>query len=174
MKAASRHSDVAKTDRKRSARAAGRRLGEVHRQAADHRATRLAHRTELAEDYVEVMAELIDTTGEARAVDIARRLGVSQVTVTRAVERLAREKLVTTKPYRAIFLTPAGRRLAERVRRRHQLVVEFLLTIGVREVTARADSEGIEHHVSDETLAAFERVIQQKTETSLRSGTASE
>lgn len=131
-------------------------------QADDHRRTRLARRNELMEDYVEVIADLIDAGGEARVVDIAQRLGVSHVTVTRTIERLAREELVTTKPYRSIFLTDKGKAIALRVRHRHEVVLRFLLAMGVDEATARVDAEGIEHHVSEKTLAAFERYCRDK------------
>ncbi|TWT44595.1 Transcriptional regulator MntR [Phycisphaerae bacterium RAS1] len=131
-------------------------------QAADHRRTREARRKELGEDYVEVVADLIDAGGEARVVDIAERLGVSHVTVSKTVERLMRDGLVTTRPYRAIFLTDAGREMAARVRHRHEVVLAFLLSIGVSEKVAQADAEGIEHHVSDETLAAFERATRKR------------
>lgn len=131
-------------------------------QAGHHRQTRLARQTEVAEDYVELIADLIDISGEARAVDIARRLGVTQASVAKMVARLQESGLVTTQPYRAIFLTEEGRRIAEASRRRHQLVVAFLLSIGVSEETARADAEGIEHHVSTETLAAFERLLDEQ------------
>ena len=127
---------------------------------ANFRHTRRARSTEIAEDYVELIADLIDSGGEARAVDIARRLGVSHATVIKTIGRLQRAGLVVTKPYRAIFLTEEGRRIALWSRRRHELVVKFLLAIGVSTDTAHADAEGIEHHVSAETLAAFERVVQ--------------
>lgn len=128
-------------------------------QVANFRQTRDARKSEVAEDYVELIAELIDSDGEARAADIARRLGVSHVTVVKTVARLQRDGLVVSKPYRAIFLTDEGRRLALWSRRRHETVVKFLLAIGVGEQSATADAEGIEHHVGPETLAAFERVI---------------
>ncbi len=127
-------------------------------QARGHRQTRKAHGSEIAEDYVEVIADLIDAGGEARAVDIARRLGVTHVTVTKTVARLRTQGLVDSKPYRSIFLTPAGRQLAESARRRHDIVIRFLRAIGVSEHIAQTDAEGIEHHVSAETLAAFERL----------------
>lgn len=132
-------------------------LSEADQQVANFRHTRRARKTEIAEDYVELIADLIDSGGEARAVDIARRLGVSHATVIKTVGRLQRDGLVETKPYRAIFLTDEGRRLALWSRRRHAVVLDFLLALGVGEETARADAEGIEHHVSAETLAAFER-----------------
>jgi DtxR family manganese transport transcriptional regulator len=91
--------------------------------------------------------------------DLARRLGVSHVTVGRTIARLQRDGWVTAKPYRAIFLTDAGRRLAEQSERRHRLVVEFLRALGVSERSAQRDAEGIEHHVGEETLAAFARFV---------------
>lgn len=124
--------------------------------ARQHEQVRQAHQTELIEDYVELIADLIDAKGEARAVEVAGRLGVKQATVGKMVGRLRDLGLVHSEPYRAIFLTEEGRRMAEDSRRRHALVLRFLRAIGVSEETAMADAEGIEHHVSDETLAAFQ------------------
>jgi len=138
-------------------------LVSAEKQAEIHRRTRRANLTEVAEDYVEVIADLIDTTGEARAADIARRLGVTHVTVVKAVARLRRLGMVTAQPYRSIFLTPRGRQLAEQVRRRHQIVVRFLAALGLRPDVAQADAEGIEHHVSKETLAAFEQFTRSRS-----------
>lgn len=131
---------------------------------ADMQAARFAHaregdRTAVTEDYLELIADLLDGEGEARAVDVARRLGVSQATVTAAVGRLQRAGLVETRPYRGLFLTGEGRAMAEAARRRHALVVRFLLAVGLDPATAEADAEGIEHHVSETTLAAFERFL---------------
>lgn len=131
-------------------------------QVANFRRTRRARKSEIAEDYVELIAELIETTREARAVDIARRLGVSHATVIKTVGRLQRDGLVLSEPYRAIFLTEEGRRLAAWSRRRHEVVVQFLLAIGVGREAAHADAEGIEHHVGEETLAAFENLIRSR------------
>lgn len=128
--------------------------------AAPHKKTRKAHESETAEDYVEIIADLIDTGGEARVTDIARRLGVSHVTVIRTVSRIQKKGWVTTRPYRSIFLTDAGRKLAEKAKHRHQVVLDFLKALGVADAVARIDAEGIEHHVSRETLAAFERYTQ--------------
>lgn len=127
-------------------------------QAAGHRRTRAAHLEETAQDYVEMVADLIDAHGEARVTDLARRLGVTHVTVTKTIARLKREGLVTSEPYRSIFLTPRGRRLAATAKARHEVVVSFLRAIGVSERAAHADAEGIEHHVSPETLRAMKRV----------------
>jgi DtxR family manganese transport transcriptional regulator len=121
------------------------------------RRTREEHSQETAQDYVELIADLIGSTGEARVIDLARRLGVTHVTVGRTIQRLVREGLVTTQPYRSIFLTDSGRKLSEESRSRHEIVVAFLESIGVPAETARSDAEGIEHHVSDATLKIFIR-----------------
>jgi DtxR family manganese transport transcriptional regulator len=113
------------------------------------------HAQELAQDYVEMLAELIEKTGEARLTDLARGLGVTHVTANQAIKRLQRRGLVTTQPYRSIFLTSAGRALARESRNRHEVVVRFLVALGVPSRIAESDAEGIEHHVSRETLAAF-------------------
>ena len=119
---------------------------------------RRAHQSEVAEDYVEMISDLIEETGEARTVDLAARFGVTSPTVNAIVRRLQRENLVETRPYRSIFLTEAGKALAESSRARHQLVRDFLVTIGVPETIAEEDAEGVEHHVSEETLAVFAQI----------------
>jgi DtxR family manganese transport transcriptional regulator len=116
---------------------------------------RRQHADELAQDYVELIAGLIATRGEARLTDVARTIGVTHVTAGRTLQRLQRRGLVSTQPYRSIFLTPAGRKLARESRDRHDLVVQFLVAIGVPHAVAESDAEGIEHHVSRETLSAF-------------------
>ena len=115
------------------------------------------HAQELAQDYVEMIAELIASMGEARLIDLARRLGVTHVTARNTLQRLQRRGLVTTQPYRSIFLTNEGRRLARESRDRHDTVAKFLRALGVPARVAELDAEGIEHHVSRETLAAFSR-----------------
>jgi DtxR family transcriptional regulator, manganese transport regulator len=126
-------------------------------QAENLRRSRRDRAVETAQDYVEAIADLSASLGEARVVDLARRLGVTHVTVNRTLARLKRAGFVNTKPYRAIFLTGAGHKLADECKRRHETVVAFLHSIGISEKTAELDAEGIEHHVSPETLAAFER-----------------
>jgi DtxR family manganese transport transcriptional regulator len=121
--------------------------------------TRDDHSRENAEDYVELIEALIEETGEARAVDLAERLGVSHVTVSKTVQRLQREGYVTSQPYRSIFLTEKGRQVALASRERHELVLQFLRAIGVPDDVAETDTEGIEHHVSDATLAAMKRFL---------------
>jgi DtxR family transcriptional regulator, manganese transport regulator len=114
---------------------------------------RVARSNALREDYVELIADLLAIEGEARPTDIARHLGVSHVSVVKAIARLKRDGLVVGRPYRGVFLTTVGRALAERVRLRHRIVVDLLRAVGVPTEAAEADAEGI-------TLKAFGRYLQ--------------
>jgi DtxR family manganese transport transcriptional regulator len=124
--------------------------------------TRSAQSTALLEDYVELIADLLSSAGEARPTDIARRFGVSHATAIKTVSRLKRAGLATARPYRGIFLTEKGQALAERVRARHRLVVDLLRAVGVPDESAEADAEGIEHYVSETTLQAFSRFLRSR------------
>ena len=135
-----------------------KQAASVSDSAAKFDRIRRAHQSEVAEDYVEMISDLIKETGEARTVDLAARFGVTSPTVNAIVRRLQRENLVETRPYRSIFLTEAGKALAESSRARHQIVRDFLVTIGVPETIAEEDAEGVEHHVSEETLAVFTQI----------------
>lgn len=127
--------------------------------AAGQRRTRQQHAQERAEDYVETIADLIDSVGEARATDIAKRMGVSHVTVIQTVRRLRLKGLLHSEPYRSIFLTTEGKAMAVAARKRHTIVTNFLHALGVSKVVAQQDAEGIEHHCSRETLRAFVRFL---------------
>ena len=124
---------------------------------------RRAHQSEIAEDYVEMISDLIAETGEARAVDLASRFGVTSPTVNATIQRLQREGLVESKPYRSIFLTETGVKLAEASRKKHQVVRDFLIAIGVNDDVAEQDAEGVEHHVSEETLSKFKEFLKIKS-----------
>lgn len=140
---------------------------EVEQRAEETAATRFsqarsARSLEIFEDYTELIAELVEERGEARITDIASRLGVTHPTATKAVARLKREGLVVSRPYRSVFLTQLGEEMAQRVKARHRLVVALLLAVGVPPDAAEADAEGMEHHVSDATLAAFEAFLKSR------------
>lgn len=134
-------------------------LVDPETQVESFRQTRNNRRTELVEDYVELIADLIADGGEARQVDIAQRLGVAQPTVAKMLKRLAADGFIQQKRYRGVFLTAEGKALAEMSRERHQIVESFLLALGISAETARIDAEGIEHHVSAETLDAFKAYL---------------
>jgi DtxR family manganese transport transcriptional regulator len=120
---------------------------------------RSARSKALREDYVELIADLLAIEGEARPTDIARRLGVSHGSAIKTIARLKRDGLVVGRPYRGVFLTEVGKALAQQVRRRHRLVVDLLVAVGVPIEAAEADAEGMEHHVSDATLKIFDQYL---------------
>lgn len=128
-----------------------------------HQRTRRDHATETAEDYVEAIHELTEQEGRCRVTDLATLFAVSHVTVSKTVARLQREGLVEPERQGPLALTPAGRRMAEQSQQRHAVVLEFLVRLGVSPATAAIDSEGIEHHVSEETLQKMREFLASKT-----------
>jgi DtxR family manganese transport transcriptional regulator len=117
----------------------------------------------LLEDYVELIADLLATHGEARPTDLARRLGVSHATAIKTISRLKREGLASGRPYRGVFLTDEGQKLAAQMKARHRLVVDVLRAIGVPPEAAESDAEGMEHYVSDATLRAFAQFLHSRS-----------
>jgi len=120
--------------------------------------SRTKHMNENAEDYVEIVADLIQIKGEARIVDISNQLGIAQATANKTIHRLINNGYLYKEPYRSVFLTIKGQKLARDSKKRHRIVYNFLRKIGVTKKVAANDSEGIEHHVSQETLEAFKKI----------------
>lgn len=137
-------------------------LVNVEEHVEGFRQVREAHRRELIDDYVELISDLIREVGEVRQVDMAARLGVSQPTVAKMLKRLATVGLIQQIPWRGVFLTPEGEKLAQMSRERHQIVENFFLALGISAETSRIDAEGVEHHVSEETLEAFRLFSEQR------------
>lgn len=121
--------------------------------------TRTDHATETAEDYVEAIEDILSNQATCRVKDLAAKMEVSHVTVTRILQRLSAEGLIDKVPYGPCTLTASGKAMARRSRRRHALLLEFLLHIGVPPADAGRDAEGMEHHVSDATLAAMRAIL---------------
>jgi len=140
---------------------AAKQMAKKPQIAERHRRTRNDHAQETAEDYVEAISDLQRELGRCRVMDLARRFDVSHVAVSKVVARLKRENLVVSEPYAPLELTKRGRQLAAHSRRRHETVFRFLRAIGVSEQTAAIDTEGIEHHVSRQTLDCFQRITEQ-------------
>src|SRR6202140_560860 len=111
------------------------------------------------EDYLERILELINSKGYARVVDIAAALKISQASVTNMVQRLDAEGLLKYEKYRGLVLTTAGETLARNIMLRHQLLTDFLRTLGIREEVIYHDVEGMEHHISPQTLQAIEALL---------------
>ena len=121
------------------------------------RKVRNAHKTENTEDYLELIAELLNSKGEARIVDIANELSIAQATANKTIQRLHNQGFIKKQPYRSIFLTVKGQQIASKSKKRHNTVLKFLINLGVDQKTASADAEGIEHHVSEKTLKKMEK-----------------
>ena len=121
-----------------------------------------AHKTENTEDYLEIIADLLNTKGEARIVDIANKLDIAQATANKTIQRLQNQGFVKKEPYRSIFLTLKGQEVASVSKKRHIIVLTFLKNLGLDARTAEADAEGIEHHVSDKTLKKMEQFNKKK------------
>lgn len=111
------------------------------------------------EDYLEKIHELIDAKGYARVADIAESFGIARPSVSNMVRRLDEKGLVKHEKYRGMTLTTEGERLARRIAERHGILSEFLDLIGLDAETAYRDVEGMEHHISTQTLRGIEQII---------------
>lgn len=123
---------------------------------------RTDHQSELAEDYLEAIADFEQKNGRCRGGDLASHFSVSHATVTETITRLKNAGLVESEPYGPISLTSKGRRIAKKSKERHEVVLSFLLAIGVPQEVAEVDAEGIEHHVSKQTLSCFQRILDER------------
>ena len=124
--------------------------------------TRSAQSTALHEDYVELIADLLEGEGEARPTDIARRLGVSHATAIKTIARLKRAGLATARPYRGVFLTEKGHALADRARVRHRLVVDVLARSASRPNPRKPMPRASSITFSENTLKAFAQFLKSR------------
>ena len=113
------------------------------------------------EDYLEQIMHLINEKGYARAIDIADKLSISQASVSSMVRRLDAEGLLKVEKYRGMTLTPAGKGIAQAIIQRHQALASFLRLFELDELDIHRDVEGMEHHVSSQTLRVFEVLVQE-------------
>lgn len=119
--------------------------------------TRNHHLLELAEDYLEVILDLISLKGEARVTDIANDLGVSHVTVIRTLKRLNKKGYIDITSHQPVQLTEKGETIAKFSKERHLFLLHYLKALGVPEDIAAIDVEGMEHHISSVTMNAFQK-----------------
>ena len=85
-------------------------------------------------------------------------MGIAQATANKTIQRLQTQGYIKREPYRSIFLTFKGQKIASESKKRHKIVYNFLLNLGLDQKTAAADAEGIEHHVSNKTLNKMEKL----------------
>ncbi|MXI40264.1 transcriptional regulator MntR, partial [Escherichia coli] len=100
------------------------------------------------EDYIEQIYMLIEDKGYARVSDIAEALAVHPSSVTKMVQKLDKDEYLIYEKYRGLILTPKGKKIGKRLVYRHELLEQFLRIIGVDEEKIYDDVEGIEHHLS--------------------------
>jgi DtxR family manganese transport transcriptional regulator len=122
------------------------------------------------EDYVEVINHLIKEKGFASQAEIAERLGVSPPSVTSMLRKLKTRGYVFHERYRGVSLTDEGKKLAERMERRHMVLVEFLTFIGVDRKTAYEDAENIEHYLHPSTVQKIAELLQKLKEKQVKAG----
>ncbi len=112
------------------------------------------------EDYLEKIYELMKDKGYARVSDIASSLAVQPSSVTKMLQKLDEQEYVTYEKYRGIVLTNSGEKMGRAMKERHSMLEDLLRMLGIKEETIRVDVEGIEHHVSPQTLAQLYHLVE--------------
>ncbi|RIX54170.1 transcriptional regulator MntR [Paenibacillus nanensis] len=112
------------------------------------------------EDYLERIYKLIDEKGYARVSDIAEGLEVHPSSVTKMIQKLDKDNYLVYEKYRGLVLTNKGKKMGKRLVDRHQLLEEFLTVIGVQEENIYKDVEGIEHHLSWDSITCIETLVE--------------
>ncbi len=112
------------------------------------------------EDYLECIYKLMEQKGYARASDIAEDLQVHPSSVTKMIQKLDKDKYLIYEKYRGLVLTANGKKIGKRLLMRHQLLEQLLKMIGVREENIYKDVEGIEHHLSWDSITCMESLIE--------------
>lgn len=112
------------------------------------------------EDYLENIYKLIEQKGYARVSDIAEALEVHPSSVTKMVQKLDQNKYLIYEKYRGLILTPKGKKIGKRLMDRHELLEQFLRLIGVSEGQIYHDVEGIEHHLSWDSIHRIQNLVE--------------
>ena len=112
------------------------------------------------EDYIEQIYILIEEKGYARVSDIAENLNVHPSSVTKMVQKLDHEEYLIYEKYRGLILTAKGKKIGKRLVYRHELLESLLQIIGVKDENIYNDVEGIEHHLSWDSIDRIGDVVQ--------------
>ena len=111
------------------------------------------------EDYLEIIAELVELKGYATTLDISRYMNVSAPSVTKMLQRLDESGFLEYEKYHGINLTGKGTHVAEGIRQKHGILLEFFEILGIEYDTANQDTEGIEHHLNPKTIKQLRKFI---------------
>jgi len=125
---------------------------------AAHQSGRTSYSTRM-EDYLEVIAELVELKGYATTLDISRYMNVSAPSVTKMLQRLEENKLLEYEKYHGINLTEKGTQIAYEIRQNHGILLEFFEILGIGHETANKDTEGLEHHLNPKTIKQLRKFI---------------
>ena len=121
--------------------------------------TRKISSTTREEDYLEVIAELVELKGYATELDISRFMNVSPPSVTKMLQKLDEKKYLEYEKYHGINLTNMGKQVADSIRRRHSTLLEFFEILNVGKEIANQDTEGLEHHLNPKTIRQLKKYI---------------
>ncbi len=111
------------------------------------------------EDYLEVIFELVELKGYATTLDISRYMDVSAPSVTKMLQRLDESGFLEYEKYHGINLTAKGTQIAENIRQKHGILLEFFEILGIGHDTANQDAEGVEHHLNPKTIKQLRKFI---------------
>jgi len=121
--------------------------------------TKKTSSTTSEEDYLEVIAELVELKGYATTLDISRFMNVSPPSVTKMLQKLDEKRYLEYEKYHGINLTDIGRQVADTIRRKHSILLEFFEILNVGKGIANQDTEGLEHHLNDKTIRRLRKFI---------------
>ena len=121
--------------------------------------TKKTSSTTSEEDYLEVIAELVELKGYATTLDISRFMNVSPPSVTKMLQKLDEKKYLEYEKYHGINLTDIGKQVANTIRRKHSTLLEFFEILNVGKGIANQDTEGLEHHLNDKTIRQLRKFI---------------
>ena len=132
-----------------------RRLDSIK---AAHESEKTISISDRVEDYLEVISELVDMKGYAATLDISRYMNVSAPSVTKMLKKLDAEGFLEYEKYYGINLTEKGQRIAEMIKQKHGILLEFFEILGIGKEIANQDAEGIEHHLNPKTIRQIRKL----------------
>lgn len=118
--------------------------------------------SESMEMYLETVYLLEKNHGHAHGVEIAKKMGVSKPSVTKAMKQLKSKGLINQEAYGSITLTDEGRELSEKIYRDHQLIALFIEhSLGLSADEAASNACRMEHVLSEKMLKAIRDYLDQ-------------
>ena len=126
---------------------------------AAHESEKTIPVSDRVEDYLEVISELVDMKGYAATLDVSRYMNVSAPSVTKMLKKLDADGFIEYEKYYGINLTEKGQRIADNIKQKHGILLEFFEILGIGKDIANQDAEGIEHHLNPKTIRQIRKFI---------------